>query len=90
MIIYPERNRQSADRAVVTLRSLESLRVQPLLHEFCFTLFAGLLVLLAVSVLAVDAAVLDGAARRGVTELDGFVPALSAVCAGFAVALVHN
>jgi len=47
------------------------LAVQSLVLEFCCTLLAGLLVLLAVGFLAVHAAVLDEAAGRAVLELDG-------------------
>ena len=45
------------------------MAVQSLVLEFCCTLLAGLLVLLAVGLLAVHAAVLDEAAGRAVLEL---------------------
>ena len=78
-----ERNRQSADRAEVPLRSLVPLTVQLLVFELSCTLLARLLVLLAVGSLAVHAAVLDEAAGIAVLELDVVAPELAAVGAGF-------
>ena len=80
---------QGADRTEVSLRSLLSLIVQLVALEFSCTLLACLLVLFAVGLLAVHAAVLDETAGRAVLELDGVVPVLAAVGAGF-VAAANN
>ena len=47
MLIYKKRNRQRADRAKFSFRSLESLSVQPLVLQFDGAFLACLLVLLA-------------------------------------------
>ena len=65
-----------------------SLAVQPLVLEFCCTLLAGLLVLLAVGLLAVHAAVLDEATGRAVLEFDDVTPVLAAVGAGFVATIL--
>ena len=62
MFIHLDRYRQRADRAEVSLRPLQPLTVQLLILEICGTLLACLLVLLAMGLLAVQAAVLDEAA----------------------------
>ena len=82
MIIHWQRNRQSADRAEVPVRPLQTLAVQLLVLELCCTLLARLLVLLAMGPLAVHAAILDEAACRAVLELDGGAPVHAAVGAG--------
>ena len=71
MFLHREWNWQSTDRAEVPLRPLESLTVQLLVLELCRTLLAGLLVLLAMGLLAFHAAVLDEATGCAVLELDG-------------------
>ena len=81
MRLYRQRYGQGADQAEVTLRPLDPLAVQLLVLELGRTLFARLLVPLAVCLLAVHAAVLDEAAGRAVPELDGVAPVLTAVCA---------
>ena len=63
--------------------SLETLTVHLLVLQLSRTLLACLLVLLAVSPLAVHAAVLHEAAGRAVLELDGVTSSRSAVCSGF-------
>ena len=74
MLIRWQRNWQSADRAEVSLRSLEPLAVQLLVLELCHAYLTGLLVLLPMGPLAVHAAVLDEATGRAVLELDGVTP----------------
>ena len=59
--------------------SLETLTVHLLVLQLSRTLLACLLVLLAVSPLAVHAAVLHEAAGRAVLELDGVTSSRSAV-----------
>ena len=90
MLTHWKRNRQSADLTEVPPRPLVPLTVQLLFFQLCCTLLAGLLVLLAVCLLAVHAAVLDESAGRAVLELDGVAPLLPAVGAGFiAIIAVH-
>jgi len=60
-----------------------SLAVQLLVLELRGTLLAGLLMLLAVGLLAVHAAVLDEEAGRAILELDGIAWFLAAVGADF-------
>ena len=77
--VRAEGQRELADGA----RSLEVL-VSSTVEEFLVlelgrAFFAGLLVLLAVDLLAVHAAVLDEAAGRAVLQLDGPAPVLAAV-----------
>ena len=73
------RNWQSAYWAEVPLRPLMSLTVQLLVLQLSCALLAGLLVLIAVGLLAVNAAVLDDAAGRAVLELDGAAPVFATV-----------
>ena len=82
MLIYWQRDGQSADRTGVPLRPLEPLAVQLLVLELCRTLLARFLVLLAVGPLAVHAAVLHEVAGRTALELDGVATELAAVGAG--------
>ena len=68
-----------ADRAELRLQPLVSLAVQPLVLEIGRAFLAGLLVMLAVGLLAVHAAVFDEEAGRAVFELDAVAALLSAV-----------
>ena len=68
-----------ADRAEVPLKSLVPLAVQPLVLQLGRALLAGLLVDLAVGLLATHAAVFDEEAGRAVLELDTVATLLSAV-----------
>ena len=79
MSFHSELNGQGTDRTEVSLHPLQPLTVQPLVLELCRTLLARILVLLAMSPLAVHAAVLDEAAGRAVLELDDVAPLLAAV-----------
>ena len=63
--------------------ALVPLTVQLFVLQFRRTLLAGLLVLLAVGLLAVDTAVLDEAAGRAFPELDDVAPVLATVGAGY-------
>ena len=83
MFFHGYRNRQGADRAEVPVGPLVSLAVQLLVLQFCGTLLAGHLVLLAMYLLAVHAAVLDESAGIAVLELDGVASVLAAVGTGF-------
>ena len=65
------------------------LAVQLLVLEFCRTLLACLLVLFAVSLLAIHAAVLDEVAGIAAFELGGIASVLATVCTG-SVALLHD
>ena len=91
MGIHAYRNRQGADRTEVPLRPLVPLAVQLFVLELGCTLLSGLLVLLAMYLLAVHAAVLDEATGRAVLELDDLAPGLAAVGAGFVatIAITH-
>ena len=70
-----------ADRTEAPLRSFVPLAVQPgpLVFQLGRALLAGLLVLLAVGLLAVHAAVFDKEAGRAVLELDAVATLLPAV-----------
>ncbi|EJK56537.1 hypothetical protein THAOC_23557, partial [Thalassiosira oceanica] len=83
MLGFRQRYRQGADRAGIRLWSLVPLIVQPLVLEFGRALLTCLLVLLAMSLLAVHAAVLDEEAGRAVLELECVAPASTAVRAAF-------
>ena len=61
------------------LQPLEALAVQLLVFELGRAFLTGLLVLLAVGLLAVYTAVLDEAAGRADLELDGVAAELAAV-----------
>jgi len=89
MITHGLWDQQSADRAEVTIWPPVSLTVQLLVLDCGHALLARLLVLLAVGLLAVNAAVFHKSAGHAVLELDGATPGLAAVGAGF-VALVHH
>ena len=71
MLIYKKRNRQRADRAKFSFRSLESLSVQPLVLQFDGAFLACLLVLLAVGPLTVHAAIFDEKTGRTFLQHDG-------------------
>ena len=77
MILYRKRNRKSADGAEVDLQPL-GLIVQFLVLELCRTLLTCHLVLIAVGLLAVNAAVFDEAAGAAL-ELDGAALAAAAL-----------
>ena len=85
MPIDRKRYRQRANRAEVPFRSLVTLVVQLLVLELCCTLFAGLLVLLAMCPLAVHAAVLDEEAGRAVPELDPVLAVRFATVGAYAI-----
>ena len=59
------------------------MRVKTLVLELCFTQLARLLVLLAVGLLAADAAVFDEVAGRAILEIYGVAVKFTAVSAGF-------
>ena len=61
------------------LRPLVALAVQLLVLQLGRALFACLLVMLAMDLLAVDAAVFHKVAGRAVLQLDGVTPFLAAV-----------
>ena len=74
---------KETDRAEVILWSLVTLAVQLLVLELGHALLACLLVLLAMDLLAVNAAVFHEEAGVAVLELDRVIGSLAAVGAGF-------
>ena len=74
-----ERYCKETDRAEMRLRPLVALAVQLLVLQLGRALFACLLVMLAMDLLAVDAAVFHKVAGRAVLQLDGVTPFLAAV-----------
>ena len=79
MFAWRHWNGQCAYWAEVPLRLLVSLSVQPLVLELGRALLAGLLVLLAMGLLAVHTAIFDEEAGRAVLELDSVATSLCAV-----------
>ena len=83
MFVHREWHSKQTDRTKVSFRSLVTLAVQLLVLDLRRALLACLLVLLAVDLLAVDAAVFDEEAGRAVLQLDAVVSFFAAVGADF-------